>query len=374
MSSQNHPFYRIDPSLLPPVGIRSMPKHLDVPATLSARQAILTRQHLQEQSKAFARLGAARIYGNIALPKHLNKGATSAFVQPMPAQTMVPRLDPRLRGLYAHQRPPELDDLIDRIRKRLKELGVHRSLQIHNLFESMDSDHNEAVDRQELVTGFLKEGLCENVEECNLIFNYFDVDGSGSIDVKEFINLIKGSLTEKRRAVVMEAFHSLDVDGNGILSVEDLRLKYCSHLHPDVMGGYRTDEEAFQEFLEGFDVISKEGQITLSEFEHYYEYLSALTASDTAFVNIVRNAWHLQGATGGRCLRVHITLGANHVPAYKRGRTPRNKILHTRQETVEIRPDLNCSVQDPRFWTLVRHRLAEMGYTDIEHIEVLHRE
>jgi len=49
-------------------------------------------------------------------------------------------------------------------------------------------------------------------------------------------------------------------------------------------------------------------------------------------------------------------------------------IGHIVQEIVEIRPDMSVSRHDPHFFDAVRVRLQEMGYNDVEEIEVLGRD
>jgi len=113
--------------------------------------------------------------------------------------------------------------------------------------------------------------------------------------------------------------------------------------------------------LGAFDTISQDGTVTLAEMEHFYEHLSSTIQSDAHFINIVRNAWHLHGATGGHCLRVRITLP----------QTP--GVDFTPQRQLDIRPDLKCSVQDPNFKPLLFKRLAEMGYAEVAEVQIISR-
>ncbi|CAE8623298.1 unnamed protein product [Polarella glacialis] len=281
------------------------------------------------------------------------------------------RFDSRLKGMGAKFRNPDLDKLIDAIRVRAEGLGFTSTRQFQELFKVMDVDGRGMLDMGEFVKGLKDRGLVQTQEECDLIFLHFDEDRSGFIEPGEFLNAMKGNLSDRRRAVVREAFASMDANGDGVLTTEDLKMKYQSFSHPDITSGKRTEEEIFGEFLKSFDVISADGQITLSEFELYYESLSAMIKDDRVFINNVRNAWHLLGATGGSCLRVHITLGmevqskdANH-----HRRRHRDNFV-TSQHIVEIRPALHCSPHDLRFMDLCRQRLATMGYPNVESIQV----
>merc|ERR1712014_394669 len=106
----------------------------------------------------------------------------------------------------------------------------------------------------------------------------------------------------------------------GVLTGDDIKLKYRCFAHQDSRMGARSEDAVYDEFVKCFDTINSDGNVTLAEFERYYEYASALIASDELFEATVRNAWHLPGATGGSCLRVKITQGVDdyrHVEHYR---------------------------------------------------------
>lgn len=318
-----------------------------------------------------ARIGQARIYGRgqEVKPKLTSQATVHGLSTRLASGSMSARFhDPRLRGIGAEDRPMDLDDLIDKVRRRLNELEIVEVLKLEKFFKEADGDKSGTLDSKEFINALMAKGILQSEDECNKVFKYFDEDGNGTIDAGEFMTIMKGKLPEKRRAVVREAFASLDMNGDGVLSVEDLRKKYRSFYHPDVSSGRKTEEQVFSEFLESFDTISRDGTITLSELEHFYEYLSSTIQSDAYFISLVRNAWHLLGATGGNCLRVRITLGSR-----IDGRSGGIENFATVQKQVDIRPDLDCSIQDPSFKSLLFKRLAEMGYEDVVEASIISR-
>ncbi|CAE8596393.1 unnamed protein product, partial [Polarella glacialis] len=248
----------VDPSLLPACGMPSMPAHFRQDGQLSARQERLATVHLQHQAKRFARIGNARIYGHTVAvagvmqktPRNMAESAYSGI----PLQST--RFDSRLKGMGAKFRNPDLDKLIDAIRVRAEGLGFTSTRQFQELFKVMDVDGRGMLDMGEFVKGLKDRGLVQTQEECDLIFLHFDEDRSGFIEPGEFLNAMKGNLSDRRRAVVREAFASMDANGDGVLTTEDLKMKYQSFSHPDITSGKRTEEEIFGEFLKSFDVIS----------------------------------------------------------------------------------------------------------------------
>jgi hypothetical protein len=102
----------------------------------------------------------------------------------------------------------------------------------------------------------------------------------------------QGALNARRRDIVRRCFEKFDRTGDGVVTAEDLRGVYSARRHPDVMAGKRSEEEVLREFLETFEVGgSKDGVVTLSEFENYYANVSASIDGDDYFELVLTNAW-----------------------------------------------------------------------------------
>ena len=61
------------------------------------------------------------------------------------------------------------------------------------------------------------------------IFNKFDVDGGGQLDMKELYNLLKKSSLNFTKKTIEEVFRLLDTDGSGYLSVEEFQTLIMDH-------------------------------------------------------------------------------------------------------------------------------------------------
>jgi len=419
-----HPFYSVDPALLPPAGRKFNPPTLS--ATLAARQEHLTHWHLdqldQRKRKHFALLGHTSIYTPRSLPQPSRTPqnfedmtrrppGTPAHAQearhtpnsktmlpdtsttkrtitdieglhgPGPAQNSSRRHDTRFRGKGGtHRRDAQgLDLLIDGLRRRLVEAGVTTILKLDRFYKKFDVDGSGFLDFDEFRNGLMGHGLIRSEGECEMIFAFFDEDRSGSIDVKEFLTALRGQLSDHRRAIVRDAFNSLDTNGDGVLSIEDLRLRYQRVGASESDFGARSIDDIFSEFCAFFDNISPNDMVSVAEFEHYYEHLSSMVPNDEHFFALVRNAWQLPGASG-RCLKVRITHDNYTIGRAEQSyRAPKTTggyfsgIGQTAQELVEIRPDIEMSSQDPRFMDAVRRKLMEMGYEHVDRIEVVSR-
>jgi hypothetical protein len=100
---------------------------------------------------------------------------------------------------------------------------------------------------------------------------------------------------------VLRAFKTLDFNGDGILTIADLRDKYNASMHPDVKSGKRTEDEVLTEFLETFELhhnilngTQADGLITPDEFLEYYSHVSSNIDSDAYFELMMSNAWNLE--------------------------------------------------------------------------------
>lgn len=57
----------------------------------------------------------------------------------------------------------------------------------------------------------------------------------GVISFNEFLRALRGSMNDRRRAVVQRAYDVLDVSGDGRVTMEDVEMRYNADLHPDVL-------------------------------------------------------------------------------------------------------------------------------------------
>jgi hypothetical protein len=126
-----------------------------------------------------------------------------------------------------------------------------------------------------------------------------DKDDSGSITYDEFLVGIRGVLNKRRRELVHMAFAIIDKDGSGIVTIEDIQDVYNAKAHPMVIAGQKTEADVLLELLDNFDVGgTKDGQVTVEEFESYYSNVSASVDNDDYFELMMRNAWHISGGEG----------------------------------------------------------------------------
>jgi Ca2+-binding EF-hand superfamily protein len=178
-----------------------------------------------------------------------------------------------------------------------KSKGSKRHTFINDLFQSMDKDRSRRLDYTEFKNGLYHLGLNDLTEaEFRNIFNEFDTSHDGKIDYNEFAATIRGPLAPCRAKVIDDAFNHLDVNKDGVLSIDDFRVVFNAQAtqHPKFLDGSWTLDEVLRSFLDAFDTPGKgDGTVTKQEFHNYYAVVSATVVSDSHFVNMINTTFGL---------------------------------------------------------------------------------
>jgi hypothetical protein len=141
-------------------------------------------------------------------------------------------------------------------------------------------------------------------EERDKLYAVFDRDNDGSIDYDEFLRTVRGPMNEKRKTFVVSAFKKLDKNGDGEVTLEDIRGVYNAKNHPDVKSGKKTEDEILGEFLDTFEDhhANHTGDhttphVTFDEFLEYYNCISMSIDDDRYWELMITNAWNLNNTS-----------------------------------------------------------------------------
>ncbi|XP_065061487.1 calmodulin-A-like [Rhopilema esculentum] len=149
-------------------------------------------------------------------------------------------------SLYARRGPAET-------------LNEEQIEEFREAFYLFDSDGNGAITTKEL--GHVMRSLGQNPTEAELqdMINEVDIDGNGTIDFPEFLNMMARNMIDSEgEEEIKEAFRVFDKDGNGHISAAELR-----HIMTN-LGEKLTDEEV-DEMIKEAD-IDGDGHINYEEF------------------------------------------------------------------------------------------------------------
>jgi len=111
-------------------------------------------------------------------------------------------------------------------------------------------------------------------------------------------------MNQKRKNIVTLAYKKLDKDGNGVITVDDLKGRFNARNHPDVKLGKKSEEDVLFEFLDTFEQQyalnhpgSRDRTVTLPEFLEYYTNVGCSIDNDDYFELMIKNAWNLDNKT-----------------------------------------------------------------------------
>lgn len=201
------------------------------------------------------------------------------------------------------------DELINRVRERIKARGARGILNLGKSFKIMDDDGSGALDSAEFTKALKSYRITNDRLEIEAIFDAFDPDDNGEIVYDEFLREIMGPMNPRRVTLAKKAFTKIDQDGSGVLDINDIRTRYNAKKHPDVMSGKQTEEDILYEFLDTFEQAyaikhgeskSRDKTVTMDEWLEYYNTISASIDNDDYFELMMNNTWNLDGRPAAR--------------------------------------------------------------------------
>ena len=74
------------------------------------------------------------------------------------------------------------------------------------------------------------------------VWSQGDFNNDGKIDYDEFLRGLRGDLNDRRRGLIGLAFKKLDKTGDGIVTVDDLKVNYDVSFHPKFKSGQMSKD------------------------------------------------------------------------------------------------------------------------------------
>jgi Ca2+-binding EF-hand superfamily protein len=105
----------------------------------------------------------------------------------------------------------------------------------------MDDDGSKHISLYEFSKACKDFKVGINEENVPLIFDLFDTNHDGTLNIDEFLMAIRGEMNDYRRTVVEQAFNKIDRDGSGYITIDDIKDIYNAKRHPDVVQGKKTE-------------------------------------------------------------------------------------------------------------------------------------
>merc|ERR1719410_3100056 len=146
--------------------------------------------------------------------------------------------------------------------------GLYKTIdQVRDAFKQYDVDGDRTISRAELEQGMVKSGQFTQ-QESKLVFEIADIDGNGTIDIGEFVQMMFPTAAQlisnlkqnfANEAEVMSAFNSWDSNKDGQISFAELKAAVQRS------GQKLSDEDINAIFVVGD--VDQNGEIDLDEFK-----------------------------------------------------------------------------------------------------------
>jgi len=141
-------------------------------------------------------------------------------------------------------------------------------------FKALDKDKNGTLSREEIKEGFREiTGVDRTDEEIDDIMQKMDQNESGNIDYSEFVALTIDQMHLLSKSKLEAAFKLFDEDGNGYLTVDELK-DFLSPERIKVVQIDKKEEESTEEFEKGLweEMMNEvdanhDGKVSMQEFK-----------------------------------------------------------------------------------------------------------
>jgi Ca2+-binding EF-hand superfamily protein len=181
----------------------------------------------------------------------------------------------------------------------IRNLGSTCLISLFKQFKANDENNTKELELYEFSKSLQEFETELNDDEIASLFNYFDKEKTGVVNYVNFINAIRGPMSPVRIAVVKEAFKKLDEDKSGQVEISEIKLQFNAKNDRDVKSGKKTEEEAYTEFVDSFQMNHdnragpRNKRVTYDEFQDYYNFVSMGIEDDSYFVEMVQNSWKI---------------------------------------------------------------------------------
>jgi len=185
--------------------------------------------------------------------------------------------------------PAKQYKMMETVRTALAARGGTTFRHLAREFRIMDDNRDQRLSFTEFHEGLTDLGLRHfgwTLVQWQGLFGLFDSDGSGNVDMTEFLKGVRGSLNADRRVFVDKAFSILDKSRTGTITMRDMQQTY------------KGEPEQIKCVMHAFGDKNHDGEITRDEWYDYYSGLSANFDTDQEFELMMRNAWHISGGVG----------------------------------------------------------------------------
>lgn len=153
----------------------------------------------------------------------------------------------------------------------------------------LDKNSDGKITRVEMKSGLKRVRIALSDEDLKSVYEFFDTNKDGNIDLDEFVAAVIGAtFNSERQECIEKAWIRLNVtrDGKQEISVQELMDHFPVQEHPDVKDGTRTKEDIIEELIAEWDA-SGDSIVSQEEFVAFYKNLSCNVKDDAVYQALV---------------------------------------------------------------------------------------
>ena len=139
--------------------------------------------------------------------------------------------------------------------------------------------------------------------DIKILFELFDTKKVGIIKYDNLIKEIVGKMNNKRKNLIIRVYDNFNKDSYGFINIKEIRNKYNSYKHPEVIKGNKTHEEVYGDFLECIEIyreyicnINKKNvnYLSFNEFLEFFDEISMFISDDYIFELLITGCWDVK--------------------------------------------------------------------------------
>jgi len=197
--------------------------------------------------------------------------------------------------------------IIEQLRNVLISRGSKSIFTFQRMLSIYDRNHSGQISLDDLTTIFQTYNLNFSNNDIQNIFQMFDTNQTGLLNYDLLLKNITGEMNERRILSVKKVFDNFNVNEKGEVSINEIKQKYNSGRHPDVVNEKKNKEEVYGEFLDKLEIFreyndnlkaSFSSSMTFSEFAMFYSEISMSIRDDNLFDYLLNNCWDLDRMMG----------------------------------------------------------------------------
>ena len=180
------------------------------------------------------------------------------------------------------------------------EININNGLMYYILVSKLNEKEDKiskTINYQNFLSSIKESKINLSENEIKDFFILLDISEQNKVITEEFLRLLRGFLSERRKMIIIEKFAKIDINRKGYIEVNLIKSIFNPHLHPEVLMNRKKENEIFGEFIFMLDTFLSfkgklnDNQINFEDFIEFYSPISASIKNEDYFIDMMNNVW-----------------------------------------------------------------------------------